>query len=61
MHEILYYKNENSHNLWQRITINLTKAKKFASLASQTWVATWEWKQIIQEHNETQDSSKDLN
>ena len=45
------YKNENSQNLWNANTINLTKANKYASLANQTCVAPQAWKQIINGNN----------
>ena len=41
------YKNENSQNLWNANTINLTKANKYTSLSNQTCVAPKAWKQII--------------
>ena len=45
------YKSENSQNLWNANTINLTKANKYASLANQTCVAPQAWKQIINGNN----------
>ena len=45
------YKNENSQNLCNANTINLTKANKYVSLANQTCVAPQAWKQIINGNN----------
>ena len=44
-------KSENSQNLWNANTINLTKANKYASLVNQTCATPQAWKQIIDGNN----------